>query len=98
MDSAPKKISFKIYAIISMVFLIWLAFFDRSNWWDVWRMKKKYNHLIENRDYYKKEAIKATEQNKELFGNMDSLEKFAREKYLMKKENEDVFIMEKKAE
>ena len=46
---------------------------------------------------YYEEKIKEVEKDRdELFGDRESLEKFAREKYLMKKETEDIFIVEEK--
>jgi len=51
------------------------------------------NELKKQRDFYQKE-IKETRQNKEdLFGNIRNLEKFAREKYMMKRDNEDLFLV-----
>lgn len=49
---------------------------------------------LENEKTYYQEKIKEVEQDRnELFGDKESIEKFAREKYLMKKENEDIFIV-----
>jgi hypothetical protein len=52
---------------------------------------------LENERVYYEEKIKEVEKDRnELFGDNHSLEKFAREKYLMKKESEDIFIVEEK--
>lgn len=56
---------------------------------------QKLRGLEKDRDYIKKE-IKVIEKDiKDLSTDREHLEKFAREKYLMKKENEDVFVIVK---
>ncbi len=56
-------------------------------------LTSKLNSLENEKEYYE-EKIKEVEKDRdELFGTRESLEKFAREKYLMKKETEDVFIV-----
>jgi cell division protein FtsB len=49
--------------------------------------------LENEREYYEEKLKEVEKDRQELFGDRESLEKFAREKYLMKKENEDVFII-----
>jgi cell division protein FtsB len=50
--------------------------------------------LKQERDFYQKETAKVTEELNELSSDPKALEKFAREKYLMKKDNEDVFVIQ----
>lgn len=57
------------------------------------RLQKTYNEALEERDYYREQAEIAKSEYNALFTHSDSLEKFAREKYLMKKDNEDVFVI-----
>ncbi|MDL5050219.1 septum formation initiator family protein [Oscillatoria amoena NRMC-F 0135] len=58
-----------------------------------YRLSAKLRALENEKEYYQ-QKIKEVEQDKqELFGDRESLEKFAREKYLMKKDNEDVFVI-----
>lgn len=57
------------------------------------RLQKTYNQAQEERDYYREQAEIARGEYNALFTHADSLEKFAREKYLMKKDNEDVFVI-----
>lgn len=57
------------------------------------RLKSTYNQTEEERDYYREQAEIARSEYNALFTHPDSLEKFAREKYLMKKDNEDVFVI-----
>lgn len=81
------------YLVVVGAFVVWMSFFDKNNWWDVWRLQRTYNEAIEERDYYREQADIARSEYNALFTHPDSLEKFAREKYLMKKDNEDVFVI-----
>lgn len=86
------------YFLASTLFIIWLTFFDRNNFIDQYKLHVHLNDLRSKKEYYA-EQIKIVKQEKqELFTNMASLEKFARERYMMKKANEDlfVFVSEKK--
>jgi cell division protein FtsB len=88
---------FKNKYIITLLFLaVWVTFFDKNDLFSQYELTSKLKKLETERDYYKTE----TEQNKremmELQTNKGNLEKFAREKYLMKKDNEDIFVIVKK--
>lgn len=88
------KILYKFrYVAVLLAFVVWMAFFDRNNWWDIHQLKKTLNKAKEERDYYRVQTERAKNEYNALFKNTDSLEKFAREKYMMKKENEDVFVI-----
>ncbi len=84
------------YFLVIVALIIWLLYFDRNDVFTQIDLIKKCNKLKTERDYY----IHEIEQNKletyELQNNMRSLETFAREKYLMKKDNEDVFVFVQK--
>lgn len=79
--------------MVLIAFGIWMLFFDKNNWWDVMRLQRTYDQTIEERDYYREQAEIARSEYNALFTHPDSLERFAREKYLMKKDNEDVFVI-----
>jgi hypothetical protein len=69
---------------------------DSNNLFMRYQLTSKLRSL-ENEKVYYEEKIKEVEKDRdELFGDNESLEKFAREKYLMKKETEDIFIVEEK--
>lgn len=86
------------YILTSLVLLVWLIFFDANDFITQFKYKRKLNDLQEEKAFYKKE-IKETKQSLyELTTNPHTLEKFAREQYLMKKENEDVFIIVREKE
>ena len=76
--------------------LIWISFFDRYNLVRrLFRDGREYSALKTEKNYYEKKIIEIKKEKEELLGNNDKLEKFAREKYYMKKDGEDVFVVEK---
>lgn len=86
------------YVITFLALLVWLVFFDKNDIVSQINMSKKLNQLMEEKQYYLTEIEKTKSDMKELMTNPRNLEKFAREKYLMKKDNEDIFvIVEKKS-
>jgi cell division protein FtsB len=54
------------------------------------------NALENEKEYYEEKIKEVEKDHNELFGDRASLEKFAREKYLMKKETEDIYIVVEK--
>jgi cell division protein FtsB len=67
--------------------------FDRNDVASQYDYRIKVAKLEEEKDFYTTEIAKADKELKELTTNVQSLEKFARERYLMKRENEDIFIV-----
>lgn len=72
---------------------IWVAFFDKNDLKTQYELRKDVKQLEEERNYYAKEISGITADSKELTSNPKTLEKFAREKYLMKRDNEDIFVI-----
>lgn len=81
------------YLITVVALAVWISFFDKNDISAQMDLSNKVKKLQVERDYYL-EAIE-TNRNKinELQTDSKSLEKFARENYLMKKDNEDVFVI-----
>ncbi|MES2726891.1 MAG: septum formation initiator family protein [Bacteroidota bacterium] len=84
------------YAIATGLFLFVLLFSDRNGLVNQWEQKAKYNKVLEENKYFKTEIEKLNKDYVNLFSNAKNLEKYAREKYLMKRDDEDVFIIVKK--
>ena len=81
------------YFIILLLFVIWMIFFDENSLLNHWELGKEIDNLEKSNEYYQ-DQIK---QDKKVIDNLndpDSLEKYAREEYKMKKENEDIFLIE----
>lgn len=82
------------YFIVSLLFILWITFFSSNNLIQWSQVVLNVSEQESQKRYYK-EAIKAIDEKlNELSSNKDSLEKFAREQYLFKEENEDIFIVE----
>lgn len=69
-----------------------MTFFDQSNFIDQIQDRMKLSELEEHRDQLAAEIAQSNEDLKLLQNDKELLEKFARERYLMKKENEDIFV------
>jgi cell division protein FtsB len=83
------------YFVVSLAFMVWMAFFDKNDLLSQYQYHSQLNKLKHERDFYQKETAKVHHDLDELTTNKEMLEKFAREKYLMKKDNEDVFVIVK---
>ncbi|HET6243679.1 MAG: septum formation initiator family protein [Bacteroidetes bacterium] len=81
------------YAISGLVFLFWLLFFDRNDLISQFKISNELNKLTEEKRFFLEEIKKDQENLVDLKTNPKTLEKFAREHYLMKKENEDIFVI-----
>jgi cell division protein FtsB len=80
------------YFLTSVGILVWILCFDKNDVFTQRDMLQKLSKLNKEKDYYLNEIANNKRELNELETNMASLEKFAREKYLMKKDNEDVFV------
>ncbi len=81
------------FAITSLAFIVWMLFFDRNDLSSQMHYTKQRKNLEAEKQFYEKEISKVEESLEELSSDPKKLEKFAREKYLMKKENEDIYII-----
>jgi len=81
------------YIVSIVALVIWLMFFDQNNWIDQIGYKLELKELKEDKLFYQEEIKKATKDLEDIKSNPNTLERFAREKYLMKKDNEEVFVI-----
>ncbi len=81
------------YVLTIAVFSIWMLFFDQNNLVDRIRMTSEIRSLEVDREYYLEQIQKDSANLSELTTNKENLEKYAREQFLMKKSNEDVFVV-----
>ena len=97
LKSIKKKTGFKIatniYLLILTAFVVWMLFFDENSY----LTHKEFNTEVEDLetwiDYHKKKINKDKETIEKLKDSSE-LERYAREKYLMKRQNEDIYIIE----
>ncbi len=80
------------YLLALVAFLVWLTFFDRNNFISQVKYGRTLNKQRQQKEFYKSEIVKDSIALVEL-SDSARLEKFAREKYLFKKDNEDIFII-----
>jgi len=81
------------YVLTSVLFVLWMLMFDQNNLNERRKNNRDYNQLLREKDYFEKKIEENRKRIQELKTNNDNLEKFAREQYLMKKDNEDIFII-----
>ena len=84
------------YLITFIVFLVWIFFIDKFDIITQIKMNKEFKQLKQQQEFYKKEIEKDSTKIYNLNNNPEEQERFARERFLMKKENEDLFIIRKK--
>jgi len=82
-----------IFLIISLAFVVWMLFFDSNSLIIHNELNTEIEALKNEKEYYKKEINKDNKAIKEL-KKEDGLEKFAREEYYMKRDNEDIYLIE----
>lgn len=85
------KNSFYVYS--SIFFVVWISFFDEANLVKQFSLWLKLQDCNEQLEYFDDELANVKQQEELLLSDMDALEKYGREKYLMKKEGETVFVI-----
>lgn len=81
------------YVWVLLFFCTWMLFLDNYSYFDHRILDTEINDLENNKKYYQEEIKKDLEHIK-LLKNPDQIEKYAREKYYMKKNSEDIYIIE----
>ncbi|MDA9307986.1 septum formation initiator family protein [Flavobacteriaceae bacterium] len=81
------------YVIFILLFLTWMFFFDDNNYFFHKELSDDIKALEESKEFYKKE-IKKDRTFIDKMKDSSEMERFAREKYYLKKENEDIYIIE----
>ncbi len=89
----PKSLR-NFYVIVGVCFFVWMLFIDSNDLISRVRMTSKMKSLEGEKAYYIEKINEVEHDRDELLSNKELLEKFAREKYLMKRETEDIFILE----
>lgn len=81
------------YFIATTFILVWMLFLDSNNWIHQFNKYNKLQEMKAEKAYYKQKIKETREARKELMKNSESLERFAREEYFMKKPNEELYII-----
>src|SRR5215467_7446248 len=88
-----KKIFSNKYLLATSAFLVWMLFFDKNNFIDQWQLYRQLQETRQKENFYDREIQNTEAQKKALTSDPAALEQFAREKYHMKKDNEDEFVI-----
>ncbi|MCU0450252.1 MAG: septum formation initiator family protein [Bernardetiaceae bacterium] len=81
------------YVIFAASFLVWMAFFDSNNFYSQYLHRQKIEKLSQDAAFYEQGIGQLKAEQKAMRENPKLLEKFAREKYRMKRPGEDVYII-----
>ena len=81
------------YLLVGTAFAIWMLFFDRNNVPQQIQKMQELKNLEKSEQLLSTQIAGTREELDQLKNNPETLEKYAREKYMMKKENEDLYII-----
>jgi len=82
-----------MYVLGTVFFIVWLMIFDSNDILTQLSLRKKEADLQQTQRYYQKQIETVKTDREALFSNQDLLERIAREKYYMRAEGEDVYVM-----
>ncbi|MCU7551713.1 septum formation initiator family protein [Chitinophagaceae bacterium LB-8] len=82
------------YLLAVIAFAVWMLFFDKNDVFTQRQRRRELKALEESKAFYTEEIAKEKKVSEELRSNPAAIEKYAREKYFMKRDNEDIFIVE----
>ncbi|MEP7237614.1 MAG: septum formation initiator family protein [Ferruginibacter sp.] len=81
------------FLLISAFFVVWMVFFDQKDILSLFDRRDKLSELEKSQQHLKKLIIETSKQQDLLINNIQGTEKYARETFMMKKDNEDLFIV-----
>lgn len=82
------------FLLASAAFVVWMLFFDRNDVFTQMQRRSELNELKQSKQYFEKQIAENRQFSKDLQFNASAIEKYARENYLMKRDNEELFIIE----
>lgn len=84
----------RLWVITFLVFAVLITFFDKSNLIEQWKLRQSINELEQQKEYYQ-EKIAADSVTMVRLKDDDFLEHYAREHYRMKREGEEIYVIQK---
>ena len=81
------------YALVTLIAVILIGFVDENSMWHHFQNKQKIGELQEEIKKYQDEHQRNKEQIRMLDSNPKAIEKIARERYFMKADDEDIFVL-----
>ncbi|MDB5247415.1 MAG: cell division protein DivIC (FtsB), stabilizes FtsL against RasP cleavage [Segetibacter sp.] len=86
------------YLVSIIIFVVWVSFFDRNDLITQWDRKQELKKLEISTSFYENEIAKTKKDLTELNNNPAVMEKFAREKFYLKRPNEEIFVVDDSTE
>jgi cell division protein FtsB len=84
---------YRFFTLTFSGLLVWMLFFDDNNVFVQFKMYRELSRLESETDYYAEKLREVEKEKVEVMGTPKLVEKFAREKYLMKKPQEELFVI-----
>ena len=81
------------YALTSIAFGVWMLFFDTNDAFMLYKLKSELRTIQTEKEYFNDRIIETRSDLDNLLNDNNKLEKFAREKYLMKNNDEEIFVI-----
>lgn len=81
------------YLLAGVAFLVWMSFFDRYDFATQFSYQQQKNNLIHEKEYYESEVTSIEQAIKDVQFNQNEIQRIAREKYKMKKDKEDIYVI-----
>ena len=94
MPNVPRMIK-SFFFLFTVGFLAWMFFLDANDLPSQFRRNQDIRQLEQEKAFFQDEIERVRQEREELLTNDELLEKFARERYLMKKPSEDLYVLEK---
>lgn len=82
------------FVLSTTAFVVWMLFFDQNDWGSQRQSRQRLKALNENIDYLNKEIARMDSERAALLDDPNALERFARERYRMKRDGEDLYVVE----
>ncbi len=82
------------FLITGVVFAVWMLYFDQNDWFSMQRRKKELQDTRDNIAYLNKEIAQMEKDKEGMLSDPKVLEKYAREQFHMKRDTEDLYIIE----
>jgi cell division protein DivIC len=81
------------YVITILIFFVWMLFFDQNNFGNRFKLTSNLNNLKKQKEYYLSEIEQNQSMTHRLNHDTAFIEQFAREKYLLKRDNEVIYVI-----
>lgn len=89
------KIATNKYLLTTVAFLAWTIYFDQNDWISLRQRQRELNDVKSNIAYLNTEIDRMNKERTDLLNDPRKLEQYARERYRMKHDGEDVYVIDK---